>query len=469
MKITVATASSSPRPSGAPRPTALSEVCELLGGDRFPLCESRSLRLEKFVRIGGTSKREEIDAVVKCRSERARPMPKPAGAIQFPATLKGRLIVNQAGGILENAGLCLHPHFGYPYVPGSAVKGVARHAAWCEWNAEADDAKKADIARRIAVVFGYPTMDKGLDEYLADRGCDERRSGAVTFFAAEPENGKAPLVTDIVNCHHRKYYDGSQPDATDDEQPNPQFFPAVEAGATFVFTIAPVSRAKFGGVASPLPNGASSATPAGRDVPAALADAKRWLKAALTENGVGAKTSAGYGWFSVGTDADDAEWNGKREALERAAAEALRKKAEQAELHCLVASLADMDEASPEFSALVRSLERRANDMAEQDRAEFNRQKKREPELPPEEKVRREWADKTAAQCAVGRFIREFPKLDEATKAAVVSVLRTHQLWTTYLKTGNFKDLKKKHQPDVRAAVEVIRAFAKTTPEGKMK
>lgn len=297
MKITVATASSSPRPSGAPRPTALSEVCELLGGDRFPLCESRSLRLEKFVRIGGTSKREEIDAVVKCRSERARPMPKPAGAIQFPATLKGRLIVNQAGGILENAGLCLHPHFGYPYVPGSAVKGVARHAAWCEWNAEADDAKKADIARRIAVVFGYPTMDKGLDEYLADRGCDERRSGAVTFFAAEPENGKAPLVTDIVNCHHRKYYDGSQPDATDDEQPNPQFFPAVEAGATFVFTIAPVSRAKFGGVASPLPNGASSATPAGRDVPAALADAKRWLKAALTENGVGAKTSAGYGWF----------------------------------------------------------------------------------------------------------------------------------------------------------------------------
>lgn len=297
MKITVATASSSPRPSGAPRPTALSEVCELLGGDRFPLCESRSLRLEKFVRIGGTSKREEIDAVVKCRSERARPMPKPAGAIQFPATLKGRLIVNQAGGILENAGLCLHPHFGYPYVPGSAVKGVARHAAWCEWNAEADDAKKADIARRIAVVFGYPTMDKGLDEYLADRGCDERRSGAVTFFAAEPENGKAPLVTDIVNCHHRKYYDGSQPDATDDEQPNPQFFPAVEAGATFVFTIAPVSRAKFGGVASPLPNGASSATPAGRDVPAVLADAKRWLKAALTENGVGAKTSAGYGWF----------------------------------------------------------------------------------------------------------------------------------------------------------------------------
>ncbi len=495
MKITVAAAGSSPRPSNGgrcvPRPTALAEVCNLLGGDRFPHCESRSLRLEKFVRIGGNSKREEIDAVVKCQSRLARPMPLPAGAVQFPATLKSRLIVNQAGGILENAGLCLHPHFGYPYVPGSAVKGVARHAAWCEWNTETDEGKKADVARRIAVVFGYPTTDNGLDRHLAERGCDERRCGAVSFFAAEPENGKAPLVTDIVNCHHPKYYAGGQPGATDDEQPNPQFFPAVEAGATFVFTIAPVSRAGLGGGARrpalptgacsaesawrpALPEGDSSTQSAGRDVPvaphvaAALADAKRWLKAALTENGIGAKTSAGYGWFSVGTDTDDAEWNGKREAQERAAADARRKKAEQSELHCLVMSLAGMDEKAPEFSALLRSLERRSDDMDELDKTEFNRQKKREPELSPKEKVRREWDGKTDVQCATGRFIREFQKLDEVTKATVVSVLRTHPLWT-YLKTRNFKDIKKKqHMSDVRRAVDSICAFAKTTPEGKM-
>src|SRR6266581_674937 len=36
----------------------------------------------------------------------------------FTADLRGRLIVNQAGGVLENAGLCLDRHFGIPYIPG---------------------------------------------------------------------------------------------------------------------------------------------------------------------------------------------------------------------------------------------------------------------------------------------------------------------------------------------------------------
>lgn len=452
MRITVAAASSSPRPSNVARPTALAEVRELLGGDRFPLCESRSLRLEKFVRIGGNSKREEIDAVVKCSPARARPMPRPAGAVQFPATLKGRLIVNQAGGILENAGLCLHPHFGHPYIPGSAVKGVARHAAWCKWQDETDPEKKDDIARRIVRVFGSPTGDKGLDEYLEKlEGGEKRCCGCVSFFAAEPEDGKASLVTDIVNCHHPKYYAGLQPDATDDESPNPQFFPAVEKKTTFVFTIVPVRRAN---------SVASSCEKACLDV------AKRWLKAAVAENGVGAKTSAGYGWLSVGTDDD--EWNRKREAQERADEEAARKKSEQAELHDLVTSLAGMDETTPEFGARIRALGKRVDEMAEQDRAEFNRQKKREPQMPPEEIVRREWEGKSDIQCATGRFVREFPKLDETMKAAVVSVLRAHPLWQ-YLRTGNFTVIKKKHLSDVRKGVEAIRAFAKTTPEGKMK
>ena len=40
--------------------TALSEVRDLLGGEKFPECESPSLRLEKFVRIGDNAKREEM-------------------------------------------------------------------------------------------------------------------------------------------------------------------------------------------------------------------------------------------------------------------------------------------------------------------------------------------------------------------------------------------------------------------------
>lgn len=259
--------------------TVLSEVQFLLGGEAFPKCESPSLRLEKFVRIGGDStKRDEIDAVVKCqRKHGMKPQvcSVPSGGVRFPAKLKSRLIVNQAGGILENAGLCLHPHFGYPYIPGSTVKGVARHAAWCAWH-EAEGETKEALARQMATVFGYPTGDTGLDAYLKGLTCNATRGGCVAFFAALPD-GKADLVTDIVNCHHMKYYgdDNQSAVATDDEAPNPQFFPAVEAGATFLFTLAPL-------------RGAGEAE---------LKFAKECLIKALTENGVGAKTSAGYGWF----------------------------------------------------------------------------------------------------------------------------------------------------------------------------
>lgn len=87
--------------------TALSEVRDLLGGEKFPECESPSLRLEKFVRIGDNAKREEIDAVVYCQrknGQKSVSLPLPPGGVRFPARLKSRLIVNQAGGILENAG-----------------------------------------------------------------------------------------------------------------------------------------------------------------------------------------------------------------------------------------------------------------------------------------------------------------------------------------------------------------------------
>lgn len=275
----------------------------LLGEDRSK-CQSPSLRLEKYVCLGDNSKKDEIDAVVKCHSDHAAPIPtfEPKGAVPFVAKLRSRLIVNQAGGILENAGLCLHPHFGAPYIPGSAVKGIARHAAWCEWKEawcqweeakkQADDEAKVaqyetevkKIANQIADVFGYPTGDKdGLDTFLAEHGWKEKsQSGSIAFLPAipVPQTKKKDgtwdmdiLVTDLVNCHHPRYYGGFLREATDDESPNPQFFPAVKEETEFTFCLAPVRH--------------------GGD----LKQAKDWLVAAITVYGAGAKTSAGYGWF----------------------------------------------------------------------------------------------------------------------------------------------------------------------------
>ena len=427
--------------------TVLSEVLGLLGGEKFPKCESPSLRLEKFVRIGDNSKREEIDTVVVCQKKHGKTpseQPLPSDGVRFPAKLKSRLIINQAGGILENAGLCLHPHFGYPYIPGSAVKGVARHAAWCEWH-EAEEPHKADIARKMARVFGYPTGDKGLDDHLKDLACDAKRGGCISFWAAQPDGGTT-LVTDIVNCHHMKYYGSDNPSAvaTDDEAPNPQFFPAVESGTTFLFTLVPLRGA-------------------GEEE---IKLAKGWLIKALTKNGVGAKTSAGYGWFEYAKEKEDAYLEWKRRQQEDAV-----RKAHLGEIARRIAALKAMDAATATFAAEIGAIAREGLEgLPQVDIDEFNRQKKRVPQLSPREEIVRAWEGKSAKECAlVTHYISRFDGLPDDFKATVVSILREPEnpVWK-YLRAGDFADIRKKQQKPLRTQVDAIRAFAKTTPEGKM-
>lgn len=280
--------------------------------DPFGLCESPSLRIGAFVRLGQEDRYEderarsnrkltkyasrgpEVTAVVACCNknaslESAWNYDRDDGAV-FIARLKSRLIVNQAGGILENAGLCLHPHYGFPFIPGSAVKGIARHAAWCAWQAELDPEKKAKLAEEIAVVFGYPTGDKRpkekaedreyLDDYLQDLhsrkdvpNAEERpaSSGCIVFHAGcpvKPADGSRLVEVDIVTPHGNG-------------NPVPNAFPTVAKGVDFAFTLSPLRRGDMGETEQRY----------------LLQRAEAFLKEGLTVLGAGAKTAAGYGWF----------------------------------------------------------------------------------------------------------------------------------------------------------------------------
>jgi len=315
-----------------PKITVLPGVAELLGGESFPRCESPSLRLEKIVRVGGDSKKDEVSAVVACHQKNAKRIPPvvPKDAVMFSAKLGARLIINQAGGVLENAGLCLHRHYGDPYIPGSAVKGIARHAAWCEWRDEQDDGKKQQIAQRIVRVFGYPTGDKALDDYLCpDKDKRVATAGNVCFFAAVPE-GRVALAVDIVNCHHSEYYGGKRPQAFDDESPNPQFFPVIEEGAIFSFCLKAV--------------GSNTSQETSETL---LMQAKNWLLTALTLHGAGAKTVSGYGWFIFDSERDEREAEERRLQQEKdAQAERLRLEEE--------ARLATLDPVERETEKLLK-------------------------------------------------------------------------------------------------------------------
>ena len=439
--------------------TALKEVQTLLGGEEFLLCESPSLRLEKFVRLGGNIKRNEIDAVVSCQKKYGREIPRflPRGAVSFIAKLESRLIVNQAGGILENAGLCLHPHFGTPYIPGSAVKGIARHAAWCEWKEEEDETKKKDIAIRIAETFGYPTGDKdGLDTYLADRGWkDKRISGSIAFLPTIPD-GKGQLVTDIVNCHHPDYYADKKLTAADDESPNPQFFPTVESGSRFLFTLVPVRTSDR------------------------LADAKKWLVRAITLWGAGAKTAAGYGWFSYSEEESRAYFEKQADLVSRERVKAELEKAVESllaiqreyppgtilpENELSIVRQSDVD-ARRKFKGLEKAqeLQELANILL--------RQVPQESSL---DRLRREWEDAPENLKAIlnGDDLQRFDNRTEERKRDTVTLLRElsgrgAEVWK------KIKDSPKKFQKVEQAVREYCKKHADLFPavgavkQGKM-
>ena len=115
-------------------------VAEALGGMGLPELDSVSLRLRKMVHIGQRVSNDELKQVCnvaeknkKCLKNFPPPFIAVPGMVAFTLRLGGRMMVDQAGGVLENANLCLHRNLGFPMIPGSALKGIALHAAWCKW------------------------------------------------------------------------------------------------------------------------------------------------------------------------------------------------------------------------------------------------------------------------------------------------------------------------------------------------
>lgn len=207
------------------------------------------------------------------------------GGCVFQAKLMARLIVNQAGGVIENAGICLDRHFGTPYIAGSALKGISRAAAIGAWR------EGRGSLEQILAVFGWsPGVEREFPDRFPSRLARTSFGGSVAFLAAYPDPG-VRLAADIVTCHHPKYYTGKQ-EPDDDESPIPNTFPTVEAGALFTFALIETRPGSGGREARELLPELDPNTNL-------LLLAEGWLKEALTEWGAGAKTAAGYGWFQL--------------------------------------------------------------------------------------------------------------------------------------------------------------------------
>jgi CRISPR type III-B/RAMP module RAMP protein Cmr6 len=328
----------------------LSKTKSALGGEGLPKCDSRSLFKDRFsdplAKDSGVStpRKNWFATLVKKRAETGiRNAWLPVNCEAIYARLMSRLMVNLAGGVMENANVHLD-RYGLPIIPGSAAKGCARRMAlqslhdWIEAGTERpspDDScapncegfeTPSEMLAAIARVFGWKEDDWKNDEKSdfawATGGSMELLNhakslnlafdtfaGSVAFLAALP-NRDPGLELDVVTPHHTKYHQGDKGYATapDTEDPVPIFFPAVRAqGETdyFTFPIIPLRLAKEGDAAF----------------------SKRWLAHGLDLFGIGAKTSAGYGWF----DSSEGLQVGVRARLADAASNEARRKLEAAE------------------------------------------------------------------------------------------------------------------------------------------
>lgn len=197
------------------------------------------------------------------------------GARRMQGKAQGPLTLHLArSGALENAGIALHPLYGFVWLPGSGLKGMTR--AWAEtiWAPAQPDVR--DAWDKIYAVFGTGPRAGKKDAWIPkDIGQPVEGVGQVVFHDAWPVQWPK-LARDIVNNHHSKYY-GGECGPGDWEAPNLVSFLVVVAGTEFDFAVSNRGTGDPG-----------------------LADlAIQWMSAALLHAGTGAKTAAGYGRIRI--------------------------------------------------------------------------------------------------------------------------------------------------------------------------
>lgn len=208
----------------------------------------------------------------------------------FTATPDYRLVVGFGAEHVLETSLCLHRIYGFPIIPGSAVKGVTR--AWAFWEiveklnvpetslplldrllTQGKEQEQRQTWEKLMPARDFAEWQTTSRAFYATFGTTERQ-GRVIFFDAYPMR-PPKLKLDILNPHYGPYYPdkGNETPPADYHNPVPNYFLTV-IDTAFQFA-----------VASKDPDLANKA--------------KEWLIRALTELGIGGKTAAGYGFMEV--------------------------------------------------------------------------------------------------------------------------------------------------------------------------
>lgn len=219
-------------------------------------------------------------------------------ASSYPHTVKldlkldGKLVIGMGQASVYDNGITLHPVFGFPYLPGSSLKGVTRRTYITEHFGDDEEAALGD--QQFCDLFGCTgdteiEVDRVGDKvrkktvqsfYKSEKDLGDRR-GRLIFFDALPTSA-SEIAVDIVNPHYKPYYEKAAAPA-DIYNPVPANF-IVITGGEFSAVMA-LDRPRSAREAEADEKGGQ------------LAAAKAALHLALTEDGIGGKTTVGYGRF----------------------------------------------------------------------------------------------------------------------------------------------------------------------------
>jgi len=184
-----------------------------------------------------------------------------------------RMVIGLGNESVYETSMTLHHIYGIPYIPGSAIKGVVRSHIISEEFGK--DEKRALKKQWFCDIFGCPK----------DSFYNESRQGKTIFFDAFPLS-EPQIKPDVMNPHYGPYYSdssGKVPPA-DYHNPMPIFFLTVK-DTEFEFII---------GIKGKDNNTIYQGEFKDKNP---LETAYEYMKEALTEHGIGAKSAVGYGYM----------------------------------------------------------------------------------------------------------------------------------------------------------------------------
>lgn len=214
--------------------------------------------------------------------------------VESPPNGFNRLVVGLGNESVYENSMTLHHIYGIPYLPGSAIKGMTRNYIINSCFARDDKNGKQ---------WTEKAEQDTLFKYIFGTGVDEEGKGIrgnVVFFDAFPT--EAPTIEpDVMNNHFQSYYEGDTPPA-DWISPNPVFFLTLKDAKFKIYLGVRddkiVKETEAGGE-SPLrrvpPIRPASSDTIFHEQDRVVDLIAAWVKAALANHGIGAKTAVGYG------------------------------------------------------------------------------------------------------------------------------------------------------------------------------